>query len=121
MREGDAVSDGAVAGGASGKSRRLLDGRAGHQRLDAFVHIAEPLFEPYHRLAAGGEAEMSRLDDAGMHRADRNLVQALAFDGKELIGVTRCRRFFARAPSGCCTSQKPRSSQGRESGVPTAT
>ncbi len=96
MREGDAVSNGAVSRGASGEPRGLLDRRAGHQRLDSFVHVAEPLFEPHHGLAAGGEAEMPRLDDPGVHRTDRNLVQALAFDGKELIGVTNCRRFFAR-------------------------
>ena len=78
--EGDRIGDGAVAGGAPGKPRRLVDGRAGHQRLDALVHVAEALFEPHHGLAVGGEAEMARLDDAGMHRADRNLMQAFAFD-----------------------------------------
>ena len=97
MRKGDAVSDGAVARGTRGEPRRLFDRRAGHQRLDAFVHVAEPLFEPHHGFAAGGEAKMSRLDDSGMHRADRNLMQAFAFDGKEPIGVTNRRRLFARA------------------------
>ena len=120
MREGDAVGDGAVAGGARGELCRLRDGRARHQRLDALVHVAEPLFEPHHGLAAGGEAEMSGLDDAGMHRADRNLMQALALDRQELVGVA-CRRSGVRAPSGCRTSQKPRSSHGRVSGAPTAT
>ena len=33
---------------------------------------------------------MSRLDDARMHGADRDLVQALALGGQEAIG--RCRR-----------------------------
>ncbi len=37
-------------------------------------------------LAVGGEAEMPRLDDAGMHRPDRNLVQAFAFHRQEDIG-----------------------------------
>ena len=60
-----------------------LERRAGHQRLDALVHIAQPLFEPHHRLAIRGEAEMARLDDAGMDRADRDLVQALALDRQE--------------------------------------
>jgi len=44
------------------------------------MHIAEPLLEPHHRLAVGGEAEMAWLDDAGMDRADRDLVQILSFD-----------------------------------------
>ena len=82
MSEGDAVGDRAVAGRAGGEPRRLFDRRAGHQRLDALVHIAEALLEPHHRLAAGGEAEMSRLDDAGMHRTDGNLVQASPSAGR---------------------------------------
>ena len=62
-----------------------------HQRLDALVDIAEPLFEPHHRLAVGGEAEMPGLDDAGMHRADRNLVQAFAFDRAGRRSASRLR------------------------------
>ena len=93
--------------------------RAGHQRLDALMHVAEPLFEPHHGLAIGGEAEMSRLDDAGMHRADRDLVQAFAFRRQKVIGGRLPLAPAVRAPSGCCTSQKPRSSQGRVSGNPT--
>ena len=56
-------------------SRRLLERRAGHQAVDALVHIAQPLLQPHDGLAVGGEAEMAGLDDAGMHRADRDLVQ----------------------------------------------
>ena len=94
LRKGDAVGDGAVAGRARGKPRRPLDGRAGHQRLDAFVHVAEPLLEAHHRLAAAGEAEVAGLDNAGMDRADRNLVERFAFDGQKGVGGTfgRCRR-----------------------------
>ena len=43
------------------------------------MHIAEPLLQPHHVFAIGGEAEVAGLDDAGMHRADRNLMQAFAF------------------------------------------
>src|SRR4249919_1084733 len=74
LREGERVSDGAVARGAAGKLRAL-------------VHITEPLFESHHRLAVGGEAEMPWLDDAGMDRADRNLVQILSLNGQEGVGV----------------------------------
>ena len=53
------------------------------QPLDALVGVAEPLFQPHHRLAVGGEAEMAGLDDAGMHRPDRDLVQAVALRRQE--------------------------------------
>ncbi len=49
------------------------------------MHIAEPLLQPHHVLAIGGEAEMTGLDDAGMHGPDRNLVQAFAFDRQKFI------------------------------------
>ena len=64
---------------------------AGHQAFDALVDIAEPLLQPHDRLAVGGEAEMAGLDDAGMDRADRDLVQALAFGGEEAIGAAAAR------------------------------
>jgi len=51
------------------------------------MHITESLLEPHHRLAVGGEAEMSWLDDAGMDRADRNLVQILSLNGQEGVRV----------------------------------
>ena len=92
LREGDRIGDRAVARGAAGKACRLLQRRARHQRFDALVRIAEPLFQPHHVLAVGGEAEMARLDDAGMHRADRNLVQRVAFAGQELVGLALSRR-----------------------------
>jgi hypothetical protein len=47
------------------------------------MHIAEPLLEPCHCLAAAREAEMPRLDNAGMDRADRDLVQVLSFHGRK--------------------------------------
>ena len=96
MREGERIGDSAVAGDAAGKSRRLLDRGSRHQRLDALVHIAEALFEPHHGLAAGGEAEVPGLDDAGMHRPDRDLVQAFAFRRQEGIGRPCGRRLAAR-------------------------
>ena len=74
---------------------------AGHQALDALVHIAEALLQAHHRLAVGGEAEMPGLDDAGMHRADRDLVQALALGRQEGVGRRRRPALRSRAPSGC--------------------
>ena len=78
-RKRESIGDGAVARGAAGECAPRVEVGAGHQPLDALVHVAEPLFEPDHGLAVGGEAEMPGLDDAGMHRADRDLVQAFAF------------------------------------------
>ena len=90
--EGERIGDGAVARCAPGQLRAAFDARARHQRFDALVHIAEPLFEPRHRLAIGGEAEMPGLDDAGMDRADRDLVQALALDRQEIVRGLRPTR-----------------------------
>ena len=50
------------------------------------MDIAQPLFEADDRLAAGGEAEVSGLDDAGVNGADRNLVEAFALGRQEWIG-----------------------------------
>jgi hypothetical protein len=67
--------------------RYALERCACHQPLDAFVDITEPLFETHHGLPAGGEAEMPRLDDAGMHRPDRDLMQMFALDGQKFVGL----------------------------------
>src|SRR6266550_9591169 len=52
------------------------------------MHIAEPLFEAHHGLAAGGEAKMPGLDDPCMHRSYRNLMQVVALHGEKRIGQT---------------------------------
>src|SRR6185437_2462320 len=58
---------------------------APHERLDAFVRVAEPGFEPDNGLAIRVEAEMPRLDNAGVNRADRDLVQAFAFGRQKCV------------------------------------
>ncbi len=70
---------------------RRLDGRAAREPLDALVQIAEPLLQPHHRLAAGVEAEMAGLDDSGMNRPDRNLVQRRPLGAAKGIGRQRRR------------------------------
>src|SRR5690349_2019530 len=75
---GPTVRDGGIAGDASGQAVPLDEPRAREQLLDAFVDVPQPFLEPQHLLANDGEAEMSGLDDAGMHGADRNLVDAVA-------------------------------------------
>src|SRR5947199_80989 len=56
---------------------------AQHQPDMALVQVAQPFLQPGHRLALDVEAEMPGLDDAGMDRADRDLVHAIALDGEE--------------------------------------
>jgi hypothetical protein len=51
--------------------------------LDALVLVAEALFQAQHALAHHREAEVARLDDAGVDRADRDFVHAVAFDADE--------------------------------------
>src|SRR5215510_13733916 len=87
--EGERVSHRAVTGGAARKPRRLVERRARHQRFDPLVHVSQPLLEPHDRLAIGREAEVPWLNDAGMHRTNRNLVQAFTFGVKE--GIRRAR------------------------------
>ena len=53
------------------------------------MRIAEPLLEPHDRLAAGMEAEVSRLDDPGVNGADRDLVQTRPLRLEEGVGVRR--------------------------------
>ena len=84
--KGDGIGHRAVTGSVSGKMRGLFELRARHQPLDSLVHIAQALLEPHHGLAIGGEAKMAWLDDAGMHRPDRDLVQPLALGRQKGIG-----------------------------------
>ena len=83
----------------SRKSRRqlrcLFQRSTSHERLDALVHPTEALLQPHHVFAIGCEAKMARLDDACVHRPDRDLVQPLALGGKEFVrrGLT-CRSLF---------------------------
>ena len=105
QREGIGIGDRAVAGAAAGKLGGAFEGSARHQALDALVHIAEALLQAHHVLAIGGEAEVARLDDAGMHGTDRDLVQALAFHRQERIR----RRAFARVSACRADGGRPRS------------
>src|SRR5262249_56964260 len=63
--------------------------------LDGLVHVTKALLQPNHRLAVGGETEMPGLDDAGMNRADGNLVQALTDGRQEGVRRAPCRSVTA--------------------------
>ena len=69
--KGPSIGDRAVARDPAGKARGLIERRIHHQPVDAFVHIAEPLFEPHDNFAIGGKAKMTGLDNAGMHGSRR--------------------------------------------------
>ena len=56
------------------------------EAVDALVHVAELLLQARHGFAIGGEAEMAGLDDPGMHRADRDLMEAVAMHRQEIVG-----------------------------------
>jgi hypothetical protein len=58
---------------------------ADEQFLDALVLVAEAFFEAQHALADDREAEVARLDDAGVDGADRDFVGALAADLDEVV------------------------------------
>ena len=75
------------------------------------MDVAEALLEPNDRFAVGGETEVAGLDDAGVHRSDRNLVQALALGGQKSIGLRLLISILAgaeRAPHAPRSMVKPR-------------
>ena len=61
------------------------------------MHIAETLFEPRHGLAIGGETEMPGLYDAGMDRADGNLMEIFPFDWQEVVSKCADQRLLGLA------------------------
>ena len=65
--------------------------------VDALVDVSEALLEPRYGLAVGGEAEMARLNNAGVHRTDGYLMQSLAVHGlKCIVGRIPKQRWFPR-------------------------
>lgn len=53
------IGDGAIARYTSGELRGALDAGTSHQPFDTLVGVSQPLFQPDHGFAAGGEPEMS--------------------------------------------------------------
>ncbi len=83
--KGNRVCHCAVAGNAPSQLGRALDRRAHHERLGAFVDVAQSLLKPDDGFAVGREAEMSRLDDARVHGADRDLMHRRAFSWQKRV------------------------------------
>ena len=82
----------AVPGHARRNSRSIVDRFVAQQLLDALVGIAEALLEPDNGFAARREAKMSGLDDPGMHRTDRNLMQTRTLRLEKPVGRQRRAR-----------------------------
>ena len=93
---GGRVGDRGVAGGGlhevDGARRRA----AGERPLDPAVLVAERDLEVEHVLAVALEAEVAGLDDAGVDRPDRHLVDLVAVDAVEVGDPDRT----AREPPG---------------------
>src|SRR5688500_11693141 len=83
--ECERVGNRAVAGRAARQTRGLVEWSTGHQRVDALVHIAEPLLQPHDRLTIGGETEVPGLDNSCMNRTNRNLVEVVTLDRQEAV------------------------------------
>ena len=87
--ESNGVGRSRIAADAPRQNARAFDARAAHQTIDALMHVAETLLEPYDRLAAGVKPKMARFDDPRVNRADRNLVQALALGLEKRVSIGR--------------------------------
>ena len=86
--------------------RGALDVGVGEQAVDALVDIAESFLEPHDDLAVDAETEMTGLDDAGVNRPDRDLVQAFALAARNR-SPPDCAAPTARGPSGVRRPQAP--------------
>ena len=96
-RIGKGISHRAVARNARRNAPRRGDIGSPAQGLDAFVDVTQSFFKPHHRFAVCGEAEMSRLDDPGMDRPHRDLMQPFTLGGQESVRCVRPRRIFFQA------------------------
>ncbi len=84
LRVSRRVADGRVAGERLHEVRRPPVRPADERALDAAMLVAERNLQVEHLLAVALEAEMPRLDDARVDRADGDLVDFLALDAEEL-------------------------------------
>ncbi len=75
-----AVADGGVAGQGLGIVDRAGVGAADHRSLDAAVLVAERDLQVEDVFAVALEAEVARLDDAGVYRPDCHFVNGFALD-----------------------------------------
>ncbi len=62
-------------------------GQTLEELLGALVDVEHAQLEVEHRFASHAEEKMARLDNPGMHRADRHLEDAFALDRAELVAL----------------------------------
>ena len=86
---GRGVADRRVAGHGFHRVDRALVRPADQRPLDAAVLIAQRDLQVEDLFAVALEAEMPRLDDAGVDRADRDLVDLLPLDAEEVGDADR--------------------------------
>src|SRR2546426_3626294 len=91
-RPGPGVGDRRVPADAAGEARAFFERHGFEALLDPLVRVTKPFLQPQNLLAHDREAEMPRLDDASVHRADRYLVHALSLDLDERIAVVSLRK-----------------------------
>ena len=88
---GPGVSHGGVAGDAARQARQGLRRASFGDLFDALVHVAQAFLQVEDGLADRLEAEMPRLDDAGMDRPHGDLVHPFAPGCQEgVVLVRRC-------------------------------
>jgi hypothetical protein len=115
---GPGVGAGGIAGDAADQLRAAREVGADEQLLDALVLVAEALFEAQHALADDREAEMARLDDAGVDGADGDLVGALAADLDEVVVGRRVGKPpGGSARRGAADTSRPASRRGAARGA----
>ena len=73
------MGHGSIAGNPARQPYSLFPGKSFKAFFYTLVNIAQSLFQVEHFLAHRLETEMSRLDDSGMNRPHRYLIDALAF------------------------------------------
>ena len=93
------VADGRVAGHGLHLAHRRPVRPAGQRALDAAMLVAERDLEVQHLLARALEAEMPGLDDAGVDRADGDLVNLAAPRRGRTPPIAGCAAVLPAAPA----------------------
>src|SRR2546430_1508523 len=85
MAESGGVSEARIAGNAFRQPDAVLDREVLEKLFGPLVNVEQPQLQVEHRLAGHAEEKVPRLDDPGMHGADRHLEDTFAFDKAEFV------------------------------------
>ncbi len=116
---GERVTDRRVAGNRLGEEQPVSPRQPLEALLDSLVNVEEPELQIQHRLAGHAKPEVSGLDDARVHRADRHLEHAFAGHRPERMPVTGHAghgRVVRESP--CATPTRRRASRREARRVP---